>query len=221
MALSAARSPASGTSARGFIDASVAEAAFDGIEVVGKLALHPFQVSESRTVGKLVEHPCGDQVRNILVLGQCDFFASRAHGDLRLVGEQRVKSGLRTGDASVNSWQLSVGSWQLSVVSWQLAVRDKGSPCRECSRELRVPRRAAGTGAWPPPRRRCPLVFGKQNEMGKLSKINTRLNLRPVQLQCGTTLRVVDGHFGTTLREREWRRGASHHNSCQQRLQNQ
>jgi hypothetical protein len=45
------------------IHAAVSEAAFEHLKVVGELALDPFQVSQSRAVSELVEHPCGNQVR--------------------------------------------------------------------------------------------------------------------------------------------------------------
>ena len=76
--------PAAGTAPAllpvGLIDAAVAEAAFEGVEVVGELALDPFQIGQARTVGELVEHPCGDQFGDVLDLR--GFFAERTHGDL-------------------------------------------------------------------------------------------------------------------------------------------
>jgi hypothetical protein len=62
------------------IDAAVTEAAFEHVEVIGELALDPFEIGQARTVGKLVEHPCGDQFGNFLDVS--NFFARRTHGDL-------------------------------------------------------------------------------------------------------------------------------------------
>ncbi len=62
----------------GPIDAAVAEAAFEGVEAVGELALDPFQIGQAGAVGEFVEHPCRDQIRNVLDLR--GFFAERAHG---------------------------------------------------------------------------------------------------------------------------------------------
>ena len=39
------------------------ETALDGVNAVGELALHPFQVGQTRAIGVLVEHPCGNQFR--------------------------------------------------------------------------------------------------------------------------------------------------------------
>jgi hypothetical protein len=64
----------------GPIDATMAEAAFEGIEAVGELALDPFEIGQAGTVGEFVEHPCRDQIRDVLDLR--GFFAERAHGDL-------------------------------------------------------------------------------------------------------------------------------------------
>ena len=40
------------------------ETSLYGIDAVGELALHPFQVGQTGTIGLLVEHPGGDQVRS-------------------------------------------------------------------------------------------------------------------------------------------------------------
>ena len=39
------------------------ETALDSVNAIGELALHPFQVGQTRAIGVLVEHPGGDQFR--------------------------------------------------------------------------------------------------------------------------------------------------------------
>ena len=51
----------------GLIDAAMAEAAFERLQVVGKLALDPFEIGQARAIGKLVEHPCGNQIGHVLL----------------------------------------------------------------------------------------------------------------------------------------------------------
>jgi hypothetical protein len=64
----------------GVIDAAVSEAAFDGIEAIGELALDPFEVGQARAVCELIEHPSGNQFRDVLDL-RC-IVTKRAHRDL-------------------------------------------------------------------------------------------------------------------------------------------
>ena len=46
---------------------AVLETSLDGVNTVGELALHPFQVGQAGAVGVLVEHAGGDQFRKRVV----------------------------------------------------------------------------------------------------------------------------------------------------------
>ena len=50
---------------RRLVDTPMAEASFERFQIVGKLALDPFQVRQSRAIGKLVQHPSGNQIGNV------------------------------------------------------------------------------------------------------------------------------------------------------------
>ena len=65
------------------IDAAVAETAFQRLQVVGELTLDPFEIGQTRTIGELVQHPCGDQIGHVLLW--LHIFASRTHRHLPLV----------------------------------------------------------------------------------------------------------------------------------------
>ena len=54
------------------------EPSFERIQIVGELALHPFQVAQTWTIRKLIKHPSWNQIRNVLL--QADFFGDRTHG---------------------------------------------------------------------------------------------------------------------------------------------
>jgi hypothetical protein len=60
------------------IDTAMPKPALERLEVVGELALDPFKISQPWTIGELVEHPGGKQVRDVQFPGRIDI--SRSHG---------------------------------------------------------------------------------------------------------------------------------------------
>jgi hypothetical protein len=70
------------------IDAAVAKTAFERLQIVGKLALDPFEIGQTRAISELVEHPCWDQVGNVLL--RYSLFASNAHKKPRRNGVKKV-----------------------------------------------------------------------------------------------------------------------------------
>jgi hypothetical protein len=66
------------------IDAAMAKTAFQRFQIVGELALDPFEIGQTRAIRELVEHPCWNQVGNVLL--RYSLFASNAHN--RLAGTE-------------------------------------------------------------------------------------------------------------------------------------